>query len=375
MPRLWLGNFDFEHRLADPGRTPSAKLLRLNAELAPCWLAVADDGDAIWTPEPIPADFWDAMAAAGFARITPVTDWRSHADRYELTPWGWTADLLAIARQHSSQRALPSAEAVRTANSRRWSFAREREWQVDLPHAACCESLVDVRRAISSLPERDARWVIKADFGMSGRERILGRGALTDPATDWLRKRLRADGVVFFEPWVECVAEAGILFDVPATDPPTLIGVAEMLPSPQGQYAGSVFVGIVADLDWSPAIEVARRAAKELQRLSYIGPLGIDAMWYRTADGNLKLRPLQDVNARWTMGRLALGWRRYFPDAAWGFWTHDRTWPTGSTVIPHIQSSTGEWLTSNPHVITTSPDTVGDQPSRHRTTLAVHPRG
>jgi len=176
MPRLWLGNFDFEHRLADPGRTLSAKLRRLNAELASCWLASAEDGDAIWTPEPIPADFWDAMAAAGFARITPVSDWQPYVDRYELTPWGWTAELLALAHQIASQRELPSAEVVRAANSRRWSFARELEWQVGLPHAAGCESLTEVRRAISSLPERDAAWVIKAEFGMSGRERILGRG-------------------------------------------------------------------------------------------------------------------------------------------------------------------------------------------------------
>ncbi|HUQ70548.1 MAG TPA: hypothetical protein VM165_13540, partial [Planctomycetaceae bacterium] len=273
MSRLWLGNFDFEHRLADPGRTPSAKLRRLDAELAPCWLAIAEDGDAIWTPESIPAEFWDTMAVAGFAHITPVADWRSHADRYELMPWGWTADLLAVARQHSPQRAWPPAEIVRTANSRRWSFARELGWQVGLPHAACCESLTEVQRAISSLPERDAAWVVKAEFGMSGRERILGRGPLTEPATDWLRKRLRADGVVFFEPWVACIAEAGILFDVPATESPVLIGVAEMLPSPQGQYAGSVFVGTLGGRGWSrfgeaPVIDRAKTGAS----LPLVGP-------------------------------------------------------------------------------------------------------
>jgi hypothetical protein len=374
MPRLWVGNFDFEHQLADPGRTPSQRLRRLNAELATCWLAVADDGDVIWTPEPIPTPFWDTMAAAGLPRVTPVGDWRSACDRYDLMPWGWTAGLLSMAARQSPSRDLPPVEAVRTANSRRWSFAREQEWQVGLPHAACCTSIFEVLRAMSSLPERDAAWVIKAEFGMSGRERILGRGPLTDSATDWLRKRLAADGFVFFEPWVECVVEAGILFDVPTTGSPALIGVAEMLPSSRGQYPGSVFAGNTGDLDWSPAVEIAARAAGELQRLGHVGPLGIDAMWFRTTEGELRLRPLQDVNARWTMGRLALGWRRFFPEATWGVWTHHRTWPTGNTVIPHRQSSAGEILTPNPYVITTSPDIVGDQPARHRTTLVVHPR-
>lgn len=237
MPRMWIGNFDFEHQLSDPGRTLSAKLQHLNAELAPCWLAVADDGDALWTPELIPVEFWDAMAAAGLPRLVPITNWRNQHDTHELTPWGWTPDLLAAAARPG--RTFPSAEAVRQANSRRWSFAWETERQVGLPQAACCSSIGEVLQAMSSLPKRDAAWVIKAEFGMSGRERILGRGPLTDSATNWLQRRLQADGVVFFEPWVECVAEAGILFEVPATGLPALIGVAEMLPSSQDNTRGA----------------------------------------------------------------------------------------------------------------------------------------
>jgi len=396
MPRLWIGNFDFEHRLADPNRTPSATLRRLDAELAPTWLAVAEDGDAIWTPQPVPPEFWEAMAAAGFPRITPVTDWRSQLERYEPTAWGWTPELLAIAITVSPRRELPPANVVRSANSRRWSFARETEWQVGLPHAAACESVDDVARALAAWPAREAKWVVKAEFGMSGRERLLGQGALTAPAINWLRRRLSADGVVFVEPWVERVAEAGILFDVPATGAPQLVGVAEMLPSPQGQYAGSVFAGTLVGWDessspttsavtslvgledsshptsWSSAIEMAHRAAVELQRLGYVGPLGIDAMWYRTADGELRLRPLQDVNARWTMGRLALGWRRFFPNAAFGAWCHTAGGGTSDSG-PLAAVFGGEG--TKQQVIPTSPDTIGGQPARHRTAVVVHPRG
>jgi len=41
-PRLFFGNFDFEHRLAEPSSEPSAKLKRLNAELAVAWLSIAE---------------------------------------------------------------------------------------------------------------------------------------------------------------------------------------------------------------------------------------------------------------------------------------------------------------------------------------------
>jgi hypothetical protein len=364
MPRLWIGNFEFEHRLADPDRTLPAKLQRLNAELAPVWLSVAEDGDAIWMPEPVPLDFWETMAAAGFPRVTPVADWRAHVADYEPTPWGWTPELLDVAARAAPQRVLPSMHSVRTANSRRWSFAWETKWQIGLPHAAACESVDNVQRAIASLPESAAGWVVKAEFGMSGRERLLGRGSPNEAMAAWLQRRLRTDGVVFFEPWVNCIAEAGMLFEVPATDPPQLIGVAEMLPSAQGQYAGSVFAG-TSQTNWSTAVDVSHRAAVELQRLGYVGPLGIDAMWYRTADGELALRPLQDVNARWTMGRLALGWRRFFPDATLGVWAH---LASGGTSVPPV-------IPAAPLIIPTSPETMSGHPVHHRTALVVHPRG
>ncbi|HET6424943.1 MAG TPA: hypothetical protein VFG20_14745 [Planctomycetaceae bacterium] len=51
-PRLFVGNFDFEHRLADPQRVLPRRIDELNADLAWSWLALARDGDMLWTPRP-----------------------------------------------------------------------------------------------------------------------------------------------------------------------------------------------------------------------------------------------------------------------------------------------------------------------------------
>jgi hypothetical protein len=45
----------------------------------------------------------------------------------------------------------------------------------------------------------------------------------------------------------------------------------------------------------------------------YHGPLGVDAFVYRDVDGALKLRPVVEVNPRFTMGRLALAIARRLP--------------------------------------------------------------
>jgi hypothetical protein len=44
----------------------------------------------------------------------------------------------------------------------------------------------------------------------------------------------------------------------------------------------------------------------ELQRAGFVGPVGIDAFVYRTAKGDCRVKPVVEINPRYTMGRLTL---------------------------------------------------------------------
>ncbi len=44
----------------------------------------------------------------------------------------------------------------------------------------------------------------------------------------------------------------------------------------------------------------------ELREAGFIGPVGIDAFVYRTAEGAYRLKPVVEINPRYTMGRLTL---------------------------------------------------------------------
>jgi hypothetical protein len=44
----------------------------------------------------------------------------------------------------------------------------------------------------------------------------------------------------------------------------------------------------------------------ELREAEYIGPLGIDCFVYRTRDGECRLKPIVEINPRYTMGRVTL---------------------------------------------------------------------
>ena len=50
-----------------------------------------------------------------------------------------------------------------------------------------------------------------------------------------------------------------------------------------------------------PALE------KKLRAANYLGPVGVDSFFYE--DDGLKWQPVVEVNARWSMGRVAREWR------------------------------------------------------------------
>lgn len=331
MIRIFVGNFDFEHELAASGWNPSAALRRMSAERATSWISLADDGDLIWTPEPIADEFWELLAKQGLPRVRGVVDLNSVAEiPHEVMPWGWSAWTRAL----SNTIVLPSNSAVSQGNSREWSFAIEQELGVALPGAARLERLDDfpdvVRRSAGEWgePLADHGWVIKANYGMAARERLLGRGSrLTSAQQGWLSRRLAADGVVFFEPWLRRCAEVGIQWTLPpfGSAEPRLEGLTPLLCDSQGGYRVSEFsLDTHIPREWQRAVEVCEQAAKRLQALGYFGPLGIDAAIYEDAAGRTCVRPLQDINARFTMGRLALGFRRLLHVGEHGVWRHGR---------------------------------------------------
>lgn len=332
-----------------------ARLLRINAELATTWLVVADDGDSLWLPQSVDETFFVQAARDGLPQVIPVESFTQVPRGVECVPWGWTDELRRLCATHGWICNAPTDAAVRAGNSRRTSATLEQEWGVGLPGAGTATCLEHVDALIAHLGLTH-RWVIKAEFGMSGRERLIGSGLPSGPDRNWIVRRLTADGIVFFEPWVERVAEVGVQIDIPRQGPPFLVGVAPMLVNSRGQYAGSL-IQPAATLfpEWTSSIATALDAATYLQSLGYFGPLGIDAMHYRDSSGQDRFRPLQDLNARWTMGRLSLGCRRLLKPGESGCWHH-------GSEAPHEAS----------RVIWTSPPTVGSEPVAHKSFVSFN---
>jgi hypothetical protein len=325
MPRVFVGNFDFEHELAEGSAyRPTAAVRQLNESLAPAWIAVAAAADAVLLDGAEPE--LDSTGLREWGLCAPRFVGNPHSldstCRWELVPWGWTPRGLELAQQQGWQCRAPNLALVRRLNSRSYRLRLEQEFQFALPQAREIRSIDELVRAVATSTRQD--WVIKANFGMAARERMLWRGRrLPDHVRQWAAKRLTADPVLILEPWLDRVAEAGIQFDLPESGAPRLVGVTPLLTDRTGAYLGSLIGNTDETLsEWSEAIAAARQIAERVQQDGYFGPLGIDAMQHLDDTGRLCLRPLQDLNARYTMGRLALGFERVLQRGESAAWLH-----------------------------------------------------
>ncbi|WP_298867296.1 hypothetical protein [uncultured Gimesia sp.] len=370
MRRLFLGNYDFEHQLAKEvygasGGATSA----LNASLTSSWMGLAEEGDMIYLPGNVPANCLSDFTAAGFPRVEFTNQWpdRKQASEMQLVPWGWSDAVSQIAASKGFQSEAPDRGAVQTVNARTFSFQLEQEWGLALPGSACVKSLAELELAVGDLQDvqgvQEIEWVIKANFSMSARERMRGQGSLlTNQIRGWAEKRLSQGQPLFWEPWVNRTAEVGVQFEIPREGDPLLIGIAPLLCDERGQYRGSrIVVDESTEKEWQPAIEVGHQVARRAQAAGYFGPLGIDAMQYSDALGELQWRAIQDVNARYTMGRLALGFSRFLKPDHVASWLHFPWKESYGIPFSKWLRCMSEQGTFEADLISTSPDQIDGQ--------------
>ncbi|QDT40565.1 hypothetical protein Pan241w_06220 [Gimesia alba] len=380
MRRFFLGNFDFEHQLASEvyaasgGATPA-----LNAIFASCWIGLAEEDDLLFLPGSVAPDFVSQLSEAGLPRVELTNQWptREQAAELEFVPWGWSGAVKRIAADNGFQFESPDLSAVQAVNARTFSFACEQEWGLALPGSCQVHDLAELETAVRQLQQQEAdpenTWVVKANFSMSARERMLGRGMqITEQMRGWVAKRFAQGQPLFVEPWVKRTAEVGLQFFIPKEDEPQWMGLALLLSDERGQYRGSrITVDVETLREWQPAIEVGQRVALRAQAAGYFGPLGIDAMQFSDEHGEQRWRPIQDVNARYTMGRLARGFSRFLQPHQAASWLHFPWKESYGICFSNWLRCVSEQGGSGTRLIATSPDQIDGQTVRLVTVLLI----
>ena len=335
-PDLYLFNPSAELHLAGdrvvdvPG--PLAGLAR-DLETLPMFFAGSDD--AVLVSRPPRAAFLAGLRSAGFALPEFLTSAQidSQARSFSsLKPWAWSPDSRArLSSVLSSQPELAPPHADSRRFEKNWSAELARLWAqqhsedwlapgetIGRVYTGCEAAL----EAMAQLHARGIPLVIKAALGSAGRgmTRVLSEDDLP-LAGAWLARTLARQGAVVIEPWLERILDLSVQIAIAADGAVRVDGVTRFETDLRGQYLGTLLGNPLHGLDEDLRMaiigpgrgwrmfehlgEAARFVGSALYRLGHQGPAGMDALVYRDPVG-VRLKPIVEVNPRYTMGHLAL---------------------------------------------------------------------
>lgn len=352
MSRLLIGNFSFEQAW-QPGLNVTLQVRRLEGELAPAWLAVAEPGDEIFCPEPIAEEFWERMEQLGCASIRPVGPADLKTSRAcSLVPWGWTPAMREIVRRLKLADDAPPQEVIWQVNSREFAFACCADLDILLPGEGLARSLPQALEQIDTAQRAWGGWIVKPNQGQAGRGQLRGNRSPAGKELSTIERLIDRQGVVHVEPLLCPEQELSGQWDIPRQGEPRLLGLTQLFTDARGTYRGTGW----KTLHFSPSVEEQilrsqREVVRRIQSAGYFGPVGIDAM-IAEGDNEQLIRAVQDVNARWTMGRIGWEWGERFQRTRnglceSGIWSHGLAAP-------------------DPDSLTLSPEAIHGMPVRQR---------
>lgn len=178
--------------------------------------------------------------------------------------------------------------------------------------------------------------VLKAPFGTAGRgQRRVQSSAITPADVRWAARTLDHCGALLVEPLLHRLADLTVLLDTSRRRP--LLGVRVAQVSPQGRFLGHSLGPRLDALGPELQREVRVRrgggssrfdelratatwVATWLREQGHRGPAGIDAFLHLQADGQVALQAVCEINARRTMGHVALQLERWVEPASAAAW-------------------------------------------------------
>lgn len=340
-PNVFWFNPGAEESLVPSRGAPTRAAQEVERDLAilPAYLARRED--LVIVPSAPPTEFLTAMLEAGIAlpEIVSADRVREIASRklHELRPWARTPDAQGVVEQLGSAMANTSPSLFSKATHA--AFLRS------LIESSQNEMLCDgdcVGEAVSSVDEVQS-WlgetgfkecVIKAPYSTAGRDRLVRRTGeeLSEKEQGWIEETVQRQGAVVIEPWLERVIDFSVHYDLDGEGRLRRRGLVVMENTKKGQFRSATVAERFTDfLD-----EAMRRAffaggsrrgrlielledelepalAELLAKHEYGGPLGVDAFLYRDAAEAVRLKPVVEINPRYTMGRVALEMARFTP--------------------------------------------------------------
>jgi len=233
----------------------------------------------------------------------------------------WSADFLRTVLAKAGEGLVHGPDARREAVA-----ATAEPWLCTEDEAGVAvDTLEGALEAIAAIRRRGHhRVVAKEAHGLAGHNAIrLWEPGLLAAQQQWLARALQNGRQVVIEPWLERELDFSVQLEMGPRSL-KLCGYTGLINDRKGQFEANWAAAncdcripaVVAALFREPA-NISGRLQRlygnilslleaELQRVGFVGPVGIDAFVYRTPQGGCRLKPVVEINPRYTMGRLTL---------------------------------------------------------------------
>ncbi len=359
-PVVWFYNpqCDQEVLRGKPGFSPSAPGKKMQEDLQSALAFVSQKTDLILVNQKPSLEWIESLHSAGIE--TPEFSDSIDAPKLAgIEPWGWSPD--AVARFQPLCEKLIAVDggnsefakkALRELNfapkdlgqlySKAWSVQFLQTWLEQHPDltpifgnpsdAGQVHTHWDsVMQAVESVLLTHPAVMIKAPFGTSGMQvkRITQLSELEGPTGGWVRRILKTQGKIIIEPYLNRIADLSIQLKIQENDT-ILLEVRQFMTGIHHEYRGTRLGAKGFQLSplalrflhdaiqaWKPFLRDLGQAIREL---GYRGPAGVDAFLWRTPQGEFRLKPLVELNPRWTMGRIALEIEKHLAPGVRGAW-------------------------------------------------------
>ncbi len=254
-------------------------------------------------------------------------DQRFNAGLAQLYSKAWSAAFLRKLLASSVQGDDEKAQRSRAGQSDRLNgtWADESWLCTEADTGVEVETLDAALKIIATIRARGHhRIVVKEALGLAGSNAIrLWEPELLDTQRRWMAKAIESGRRLVVEPWLERQLDFSAQLEM-GPQGLKLCGFTGLLNDRKGQFLANWaeshhhrrIPAQAAALLTRPAdisIRLQRLYAEifalletELQRVGHVGPVGIDAFVYRNPQGECRLKPIVEINPRYTMGRLTV---------------------------------------------------------------------
>ncbi|MCX6989835.1 MAG: hypothetical protein NTX49_02035 [Chlamydiae bacterium] len=315
MTKIYIANTQFEWELEQK----SAPTLEASFHIHPIYLQLqflsylySQETDVALTtilPDP---DYRKRLENLGLK--TPQTELFSYKTlpKAEIDCWGRTPSIANFAEKHHLPFSMPNWSCVKEVNSKEFSFTH-----ADKLEGACL--LHNEKESANWIESATGPRVLKSVYGLSGRGHFLLQNGLEPQAKSFLEKQWKLNHPVIAEPWVERVLDFSTQWIISEEGATTYLGVTLCKNDLRGSYKKTIVLPSDSiGEEYQPHLAEHKKKAEAILTLmtkkGFFGPVGIDAMIYKK-ESTEALHPIVEINARKTMGWVALTLQRtYFSE-------------------------------------------------------------